>query len=151
MNVLNTATKLSLTGAALAVGYFFIVGGSDYFRNKTPEPGFVNPAHVELYKPTNENGNLELFLNYENGTEKLSLPIRQGVNGPAVGSEDYQWSNMSPERKNLYVKQGWGDLPSEVKSELVETNWDSLLVESRKNILRSSLESMVENYGMEVK
>ena len=147
MSLLNAATKVAVIGAAAAAGYFFACGNIDYFREKTTEPGFVNPSHVELYKPTNENGNVELFLNYENGTEKLSLPIKESINGPLVGSEDYQWSNMAQEIKDAYIKDGWSGLSSEIKSELVELNWDTLLIESRKNILKTSLEGLIENYG----
>ena len=102
--------------------------------NRTPdpvEPGFANPAHVRLYKPKNENGNLEFFLNYEDGTEKISLPIKEGPIGPVVGDSAYMWGSMNDEDKSYLVKE----------------NWDGIQLETRKEIIKSSIDKIIETYG----
>lgn len=131
MSFVKPVTRIALIAAAAGAIYFAATG---IVGNRTPdpvEPGFANPAHVQLYKPKNENGNIEFFLNYEDGTEKISLPIKEGPIGPVVGDSAYMWGSMNAEEKSGLVKENWG----------------SLELETRKDIIRSSLDRIIETYG----
>jgi len=147
MSILTPITRLVLLAAAGGIAY---VGVTAAMPDKVPEiiePGFVNIAHVEFYDKKNADGNFELYLLYDNGTEQMSLPVMNAVNGPSIGSSDYQWSNIDGDTKTRYVSEGWENLGSELKSELVVKTWNELLVESRVGILRRELADMLEMYG----
>ena len=147
MSILTPITRLALLGAAAGMIY---MAGITVIKNREPptiEPGYTNPAHVELYKPKNENGNTEFYLTYENGTDKLSLPIKEGPQGPIVGNSEYLWSSMSEETQTRYITEGWGGLQTEIKSTLVQENWQDIQLETRKEILRTSLDRIIENYA----
>jgi len=80
---------------------------------------------------TNEDGNLEFFLKYDNGSSQVILPIISGPNGPMVGDSDYYWKSIG----------------AEVRSRLVGESWLELKIETRKSILADELEKMIEKYG----
>lgn len=132
MSVLTALTKIAVIGSVGAVLYSTLLGGIPFGKPPAPvEQGYANPAQVKLYAPVNENGNRELFLTYENGEMKVSLPVLEGPNGPIVGDADYYWSSIS----------------SEIQSRLVEESWSELKTGTRKSILKGELEKMIENYG----
>ena len=146
MSVLTPITRIALICAAAGIIY---MAGTTIIKNREPptiEPGYANPSHVELYKPKNENGNTELYLTYENGTDKLSLPIKEGPQGPIVGNSDYLWNSMSEETKTRYIAEGWSGLETEIKSKLVQENWQDIQLETRKEILKTSLDKIIESY-----
>jgi len=136
MSILTPIIRLALLGGAAALAAPYVIGALPI--NETPvsvEAGYANPEHVELHKPVNENGNLEFFLKYDDGTETTILPIMTGPNGPLVGDIDYYWQSI-------------GD---EVKSRLVEESWNDLDLGMRKGVIRNELENMIENYGGELR
>ncbi len=133
MSIVGPLTKIAVIVGIGAVSYYLAVSGALPFgRPPAPiERGYANPEQVKLHAPVNKNGNRELFLTYESGEKKASLPVLEGPNGPLVGSAEYYWSSIGAEAKSL----------------LVEGSWDELQLETRKSILKSSLEALIENYG----
>ena len=131
MSIVTPIIRFVLLGGATALAAPYVIGVLP--MNQTPpntEDGFVNPEYVELQTPTNDFGNLELYLDYDDGQLQIRLPITSGEFGPTVGDADYHWSSMSPA----------------TKSRLVENSWQDLQVETRKSILTNELEQMLEKY-----
>lgn len=147
MSILTPITRIALLGGVASIAYAGIMAALPGSNNQVTEPGFANPANVELYKPKNESGRVELYLRYENGIESVILPIMSGPNGPVVGDADYNWGSMLPEKQESIVVDGWKGLAQDMKSELVKSSWAELLPESRKLILKGELEKMIEKYG----
>ena len=131
MSVLTPIAKLAVIGAGVGIMGLAAANFCSVGVQSLVEPGYVDPKMVELYKPKNEKGNLELYLSYMDGESKVALPIMTGPHGPIVGSPDYQWQSMD----------------AETKSGLVSGSWNELNVDTRKSILRNDLEKMIEAYG----
>ena len=131
MSIITPLIRFTLLGGAAALAAPYVIGILP--MNQTPpniEDEFVNPKYVELQAPVNDFGNLEFYLDYDDGQLQIRFPITSGEFGPLVGDADYHWKSMS----------------SDTKSRLVENSWQDLQVETRKSILTNELEQMLEKY-----
>ena len=147
MSILTPITRLALLAAAGGIAYTGLTAAIPEKELPPVEPGYVNPGHVELYTPVNETGNVELFLEYDNGFEQNLLPIMVGLNGPSIGTSDYQWGNMDDETKEGFVQEGFRELEDVVKSDLVSESWGDVLSATKLGILRDEFDKLLEHYG----
>jgi hypothetical protein len=130
MSILTPITRLAMIGGSAGIIAVTAAGLWPGGSTANVEQGYVNPNNVELYTPKNDNGNLELYLQFDDGEINRDFPIMKGPNGPIVGSANYQWDNMD----------------AETQSGLVERTWNKLNIETRLGILRSDIEQMLETY-----
>ncbi len=132
MSLLAPLTKVAVVGGIGALIYSAVSGGLPFGKPQAPiEQGYVNPKSVKVYSSVNDKGNVEAYLNYENGETNLRLPIFSGPKGPLVGDAKYYWASIT----------------AETKSSLVAGSWSELQASTRKSILKGELEKMIENYG----
>lgn len=102
------------------------VGGS----SAVVEQGYVNPKSLSIQGKKNGSGNIEAFLNYKNGDEVTSLPIRKGPKGPLVGSVEYWWESIG----------------GKTREELSVAQWPAISNSAKRGIINSELQGMLDSY-----